>query len=605
MQNADALLTIYRERGTQGLPLERVYRQLFNREHYLRAYAKLYRNAGAMTEGSTTETVDGMSLERIDHLIEALRHERYQWAPARRVYIPKRNGKQRPLGVAAWSDKLLQEVIRTLLDTYYEPQFSTHSHGFRPNRGCHTALTTIQQTWKGTKWFIEGDIAQYFDTIHHDTLLEILRQKVHDERFLRLIAGMLKAGYLEQWKYHTTLSGTPQGGVLSPLLANIYLDQLDRYITQTLIPANTRGRYRKPNAAYQRIRTTIRRERKARHWTRVKELTQRRRTIPSREPNDPDYRRLRYIRYADDVLLGYVGTKQEAEAIKQQLKAWLATNLALTLSDEKTLITHAHTQPARFLGYDIESQHDDAHITKGRRSLNERIGLRVPAQVVEQAITRYTKHNRPMHRPALIEESDYAIVMTYQQEYRGIVQYYLLAHNVYSLNPLQYVMQRSLLKTLAAKHKTSLSAMARKYRTTTTTAAGKRLSCLEVRVPREGKPDLVARFGGISLTRTPHAILDDHPIPIRRSGTELIRRLTAEECELCGSRDTIQVHHIRKLADLKRKWGKEPPGWVRRMAEMRRKTLVVCHACHVNIHAGRPTRTRQDRPVEATGEPGA
>jgi group II intron reverse transcriptase/maturase len=592
MQNADALLTIYRERGNQGLPLERVYRQLFNREHYLRAYAKRYRNAGAMTEGSTAETVDGMSLEKIDRIIEAIRYERYQWSPARRVYIPKPNGKRRPLGMPSWSDKLLQEVIRSLLEAYYEPQFSDYSHGFRPHHGCHTALTTIQQTWKGTKWFIEGDIAQYFDTINHDKLLDILRQKIHDERLLRLIAGLLKAGYLEEWNDHATLSGTPQGGVLSPLLSNIYLDQLDQYVTQTLIPAHTCGRLRRNNQAYARISTAIRRQRVARNWKVVKELTRQRRRLPSRDPNDPAYRRLRYIRYADDFLLGYVGTQQEAEDMKRHLKEWLSAHLSLTLSEEKTLISHARTQPARFLGYDVMSQHEDAHITEGRRSLNERIGLRVPADVVRKKIARYTKHNKPRHRPMLIEESDYAITTTYQQEYRGIVQYYLLAHNVCSLHQLHYVMKRSLLQTLAAKHKTSTMSVLKKYRTTTTTAEGKRLICLEVRVPREGKTDLVARFGGLSLTRTPHAILDDRPITKRQASTELIQRLTAEECELCGSHEKIQVHHIRKLANLKRKWGKEPPGWVRRMAEMRRKTLVVCHACHVAIHAGRPTKTR-------------
>jgi group II intron reverse transcriptase/maturase len=595
MQNADALLTIYRKRGNQGLPLERVYRQLFNREHYLRAYAKLYRNAGALTEGSTTETVDGMSLAKIDRIIEALRYERYQWTPARRVYIPKASGKRRPLGMPSWSDKLLQEVIRTLLEAYYEPQFSDHSHGFRPNRGCHTALTTIQQTWKGTKWFIEGDITQYFDTIDHTKLLTILRQKIHDERFLRLIAGLLKAGYLEQWHYHPTLSGTPQGGVLSPLLSNIYLDHLDQYITHTLIPAHTRGKLRRTNPAYAHLSTTIRRERKARNWITVKELTRRRRTLSSRDPNDPGYRRLRYIRYADDFLLGYVGTQQEAEDIKRHLTEWLNATLALTLSEEKTLITHARSQPARFLGYDVVSQHEDAHITKGRRSLNERIGLRVPTDVVRKKIARYTKDNKPRHRPTLMEESDYAITTTYQQEYRGIVQYYLLAHNVYSLNQFHYVMKRSLLQTLAAKHKANTISVLKKYRTTTTTADGKRLSCLEVRVAREGKTDLIARFGGLSLTRTPQAILDDNPVTKRQTSTELIQRLTAEECELCGSHEKIQVHHIRKLANLTRKWGKEPPGWVRRMAEMRRKTLVVCHACHVNIHAGRPTRTRQTK----------
>jgi len=163
MQNANTLLTVIRERGRRGLPLERIYRMLFNRELYLWAYAKLSSNKGAMTKGITPETVDGMALEKIDTIIEALRYERYQWKPVRRTYIPKPNGKVRPLGIPTWSDKLLQEVLRTILETFYEPQFSQYSHGFRPERGCHTALQDIQQMWTGTRWFIEGDISKYFD----------------------------------------------------------------------------------------------------------------------------------------------------------------------------------------------------------------------------------------------------------------------------------------------------------------------------------------------------------------------------------------------------------------------------------------------------------
>ena len=175
-----------------------------------------------MTKGVTEETVDGMSIQKIDRMIELLRKEKYQWKPARREYIPKKSGKKRPLGIPTWGDKLLQEVMREILEAYYEPQFSAHSHGFRPNRGCHTALQEIQ-VWKGTRWFIEGDISKYFDTIDHAVLLKILEKNIHDGRFIRLVSNMLKAGYLEDWKFNQTISGTPQGGVISPLLANIYL----------------------------------------------------------------------------------------------------------------------------------------------------------------------------------------------------------------------------------------------------------------------------------------------------------------------------------------------------------------------------------------------
>jgi retron-type reverse transcriptase len=163
MRNAETVLAVIRERGRQGLPLEDLYRQLFNPQLYLHAYGRIYKNDGAMTCGATQETVDGMSLTKIDRIIADLRQERYRWTPARRVYIPKSNGKQRPLGLPSWSDKLLQEVIRSLLDAYYEPQFSDSSHGFRPQRGCHTALNAIKYHWEGTKWFIEGDISQCFD----------------------------------------------------------------------------------------------------------------------------------------------------------------------------------------------------------------------------------------------------------------------------------------------------------------------------------------------------------------------------------------------------------------------------------------------------------
>jgi group II intron reverse transcriptase/maturase len=237
MQSADTLLTIIRDRGKRGLPLERVYRMLFNPDLYLRAYAKLYPNKGALTPGTTAETVDAMSLAKIEQLIDDLRHERYRWTPVRRTYIAKKNStKKRPLGIPTWRDKLLQEVIRSILEAYFEPQFSPHSHGFRPERGCHTALRELQTHWSGTRWFIEGDIACYFDTIDHDILLTILGEKFHDNRFLRLIGDLLQAGYLEDWRWHATLSGTPQGGVCSPILANIFLDRLDTYVETVLIP---------------------------------------------------------------------------------------------------------------------------------------------------------------------------------------------------------------------------------------------------------------------------------------------------------------------------------------------------------------------------------
>ena len=215
MQNAETVLGVLRERGRKGLPLDELYRQLFNPQLYLLAYGRIYSNDGAMTPGVTQETVDGMSWGKIGRIIDAVRHERYRFSPARRVWIPKKNGKLRPLGMPTWPDKLLGEVVRLLLEAYYEPQFSARSHGFRPGRGCHTALGEVARTWTGTTWFVEGDVADCFGSLDHEIMIKILAEKIRDNRFLRLMRNMLRAGYLEDWRWNATLSGAPQGGLCS------------------------------------------------------------------------------------------------------------------------------------------------------------------------------------------------------------------------------------------------------------------------------------------------------------------------------------------------------------------------------------------------------
>lgn len=586
MRSAETVLAIIRERGKRGLPLQNIYRLLYNPMLYLRAYAKLYPNKGAMTKGSTAETVDRMSRQKIDQLIDDLRQERYRWAPVRRVYIPKKTGKLRPLGLPTWSDKLLQEVIRSILEAYYEPQMSEHSHGFRPERGCHTALQEIQASWTGMRWFIEGDIAKYFDTIDHEVLMDILGEKLHDNRFLGLIRSLLQSGYLEEWKFHQTISGTPQGGVISPLLANIYLDQLDHYVEQVLIPAYTHGVKRAENPSYKRLADQMAYRKRMGRKKEYKALRKQLQRLPSYDPGDPGYRRLRYVRYADDTLFGFAGPRQEAEDIKRKLRQFLRERLKLELSEEKTLITQASTQAARFLGYEIVNQHNDSKHTRKRRSANGRIGLRVPAEVIAKKSAPYLRNGKPIHRAERLQDSDYSIVMQYQQEYRGVVQYYLLAQNVSHLYSLHWAMKGSLLKTLASKHKTSSTAIARKYQTTVQAPNGTHLKCLRVEVERQGKKPLVAQFGGIQLiTHSKVVIADQLPKPIN-TRTEILQRLLANVCELCQSTQDVEVHHLRKLADLKGKGGKEPSAWVKLMATRQRKTLVVCRSCHRKIHAG-------------------
>src|SRR5438876_1243708 len=322
--------------------------------------------------------------DKIATIIDAVRHERYRWKPARRIYIPKKDGRKRPLGIQSWSDKLLQEVVRLILDAYFEPQFSPHSHGFRPERGCHTALREIYHNWVGTVWFIEGDISKCFDALSHELLLSILRETIKDERFMRLISGLLKAGYLEEWRWNQTYSGSPQGSIISPILANLYLDKLDKFVETVLIPAYTRGTKRKANKAYEQLIHRASYLAKTGRQEEARRVRKQAQKLPSQVPDDPDYRRLRFCRYADDFLLGFVGPKEEAEEIKQRLRTFLQEELKLELSEAKTLITHAKTETARFLNYEIHTiQEDSQRDQRDRRSQNGNIGLRVPEEVIQ------------------------------------------------------------------------------------------------------------------------------------------------------------------------------------------------------------------------------
>jgi group II intron reverse transcriptase/maturase len=585
MQNAETVLAVLRERGRKGLPLDELYRQLFNPQLYLLAYGRIYSNDGAMTPGVTQETVDGMSLGKIGRIIDAVRHERYRFSPARRVWIPKKNGKLRPLGMPAWPDKLLGEVVRLLLEAYYEPQFSGRSHGFRPGRGCHTALGEVARTWTGTTWFIEGDVADCFGSLDHEIMIRILAEKIRDNRFLRLMRNMLRAGYLEDWRWNATVSGAPQGGVVSPILSNIYLHKLDDFAGNTLIPEYTRGETRTRNKEYERVRHAYRRARKSGNRKKARELRRRQAFLPSVDCDDPGYRRLHYARYADDTLFGFTGPKAEAEEIKQRLTAFLRDELHLELSAEKTLITHARTGAAKFPGYEITTQHSG---TSGRKRINGGIALRVPATVIKAKCAPYLERGKPAAQRALQNHGDYDIVAAYGAKYRGISQYYLLAGDVHRLSRLRWVMETSLLKTLAAKHDSTVSKTAARYKATIETPDGPRTCSEAVRIREGNQKPLVARFGGIPLKRRKNAVIIDlapgrDPYPRK----ELITRLLRNRCELCQHSGQVQVHHVARLADLAYP-GHGQPAWARLMAAKRRKSLVICPPCHDQIHAERP-----------------
>lgn len=592
MRNAETILGIIRDRGQRGLPLEDIYRQLFNPQLYLLAYGRIYRNTGAMTPGMTQETVDGMSLEKIEAIIDNLRHERYRWKPARRIYIEKKHSKKkRPLGIPCWSDKLLQEVIRLILEAYYEPQFSQHSHGFRPKRGCHTALQEIYHNWKGTKWFVEGDIAQCFDSLDHPVLMNILREKLHDNRFLRLIENLLRVGYLEEWRYNITLSGSPQGAILSPILSNIYLNKLDQFVEQVLLPKYTRGNRRRRNPAWIQLQRRKKKLEKLGQLEAAYLMRRQMQKLPSVIPTDLEYRRLRYVRYADDWLIGFSGPRREAEVIKCEVKQFLREKLKLELSETKTLVTHSCTEAARFLGYDIVVlNNDQKHDWRGQRSINGQIGLKVPMEVIKGKCSRYLRHGKPIHRAELVHDSVFSIVAQYQREYRGVVEYYRLAYNLHQFKRLKWLMERSLTQTLAHKLRVSVREIYRRYRTILQTNEGPYV-VLQLVVERgKGRKPLIARWGGISLARDMKVVLNDSPLRVCGPRTELEWRLLAETCELCESQENVQVHHVRALKDLHSKGRTKRPFWVQIMATRQRKTLVVCQRCHNSIHNGQMTQ---------------
>ena len=602
MQTTTTYLGLLRERGKRGLPLTRVYRQLFNKHLYLTAYGKIYQNAGATTKGINEETVDAISLEKIDTIIEALRTERYQWRPARRVYILKRNRKKRPLGLPVWSDKLLAEVIRLILNAYYDVQFSDHAHGFRERRGCHTALQEIYHTWGSATWIIEGDISDCFGSLPHERILSVLSEKIHDGRFLHLMKKLLEAGYLEDWKFNRTLSGVPQGSIVSPILSNILLDTLDRFVETVLIPQYTRGKKRKLNQEYVKLHKQMHKLLRNGQKEAALKVRKRLQKLPSIDPQGPDYRRLKYVRYADDFGLAFTGPKQEAEDIKRQVGVFLREELGLGLSEEKTLITHARSEAAHFLGYEVTTMQNNTKQSRTkagfkRRSINGKVGLRVPQAVVTEKRKRYQQRGKPIHRTELLNESDYTIIATYQLEYRGIVNYYRHAYNLHRLHSLKKAMEGSLTKTLAAKHKASVGSIYRTYRAQLE-VDGKTYQGLQVTIAREGKKPLVATWGGIPLKWDIKAPLNDQPQQIWHDRSELEQRLLAQVCEHCGAThmtDHIEVHHIRALKDLNKYEGQEKPSWVKIMAARHRKTLVLCRSCHLDLHAGRPLKHKRSR----------
>ena len=575
---------------------ERLYRILFNEEMFYVAYQNIYAKQGNMTAGTDGKTADRMSISRIERLIETLRNETYQPNPSRRVYIPKKNGKRRPLGIPSFDDKLVQEVLRMILEAIYEGYFEYSSHGFRPNKSCHTALTHIQNSFIGTKWFIEGDIKGFFDNISHEVLINTLKERINDERFIRLIRKFLNAGYMEDWKFHKTYSGTPQGGIISPILANIYLDKFDKYMNEYTESFNkgTRRRRSKEARRFEKKKRSLslKLEKETDEQVRkqliksIREVEKERTQHPYGDEMDVKWRRLKYVRYADDFLIGVIGSRSECIQIKEDITQFMRDKLNLELSDEKTLITNAQ-KSAKFLGYDIfirktnETKRDK--FGNPVRMFNNKIVLYVTTEVMKKKLMSYDAIYfdyssgkevwKPKARSYMKNNKMEDIVLQYNTEIRGFYNYYSIANNSSIIDSFYNIMEYSMYKTLACKLESSVKKVCSKYK------KNKKFSIPFTDSKGQTKYRVFYDEGFKRKTTKRESFYDVIPNTITCKFPSLIQRLKDKTCELCGTEGDTTMFQVRNLKALK---GKND--WERKMIKMNRKTLAVCVACNKKVH---------------------
>jgi len=609
VQNPNILLTILSSMACKPeVKFEKLFPKLYNIELWLMAYQSIAPKPGNMTNGVDGSTIDATSRQRIERIIADLKASRYTPNPVRRVYIPKANGKLRPLGIPSFEDKLLQTVVKFLLEAIYEPAFSPHSHGFRPNHSCHTALEQVKRM-HGVRWWVEGDIQSFFDQVQHDILLGILSKRITDKRFLHLIGQFLKAGYVEMGQTHPTYSGTPQGGNLSPLLANIYLHELDQAVARRQAEFN-QGKHRRARREYRQIQAAkLKAKAEARQtgdWMMFKRLQQQQLATDYSDPFDPNFRRLEYVRYADDFLLGINGSKSDALELKTWLTDYLRTALGLELSAEKTLVTNAKDR-VRFLSYNIQrwgstrvlrTRHPH-HGVSQQRTNRYQFKLSIPRDKVQQFVRTYGTPQgwHAESRPELIHYSELEIVLKYNAEIRGFLNYYALADDLSQVAAdILWITTNSFLKTLANKRKSHVKQVVKSLKMGPNTF-----------IVTHRKPDgTVKEYRLFSSTRqlrrqkVTEWTVDYLPYWWQfRTPTELGQRLNANQCEWCGTTEgKMEVHHVRRLRDLK---GKSV--WEVEMIGRQRKTLVLCRVCHDALHAGKLTEATRQKNSEKTGEP--
>lgn len=602
MRNPENVLNSLREHSAQNnYSYDRLYRILYNQDFLLMAYQNIYANKGNMTAGVDGQTIDAMSLDRINRIISNLKDEKYSPNPARRTYIPKKNGKMRPLGIPSIDDKLVQEAMRMILEAIYDNSFEDTSHGFRPGKSCHTALRQIQNRFTRCKWFVEGDIKGFFDNIDHNVMIEILRKRIKDEKFLRLIRKFLNAGYMEDNAFHNTYSGAVQGGIISPILANIYLDQFDKYMKKYKEDFD-KGKKRailksytkmgdKRHRMVEKIKKEQNSEKKASLIRELEKHDAIYHSMPRSDAMDKSFRRIQYTRYADDFLIGVIGSKHDAELIKADIAMFLKNVLKLELSQEKTLVTIA-TDKARFLGFDIRARKQSGLQRKTKRGCYARnygghIVLEAPTEVIRKKLISLEAMKikvvdgkeiwKAKSRRDLCYKQDIYILNQYNSEVRGICNYYSIANNRSKLHKFRYIMEYSMYKTFACKYRTTKADIIEKYRHEKDFAVKY--------IDSKGNEKLRTFWKG-SLARNDFPqgaetdiVFSSKPVSFKNNPS-LAKRLKANTCEWCGEHTTdVVMHQVRTLKDLDRTLP-----WNQHMIKINRKTLVVCSDCHKKIH---------------------
>jgi group II intron reverse transcriptase/maturase len=572
-----------------------LYRLMFEEDLYIVAYERIKSKPGNMTPGTDGKTLDSFSLKEIQHIIQLMRTEHFRFKPVRTTFIPKANGKMRKLGMPCIRDKVVQEVIRMILEAIYDSPYGAYfrptSHGFRPKRSCHTALKEIRDKWSATNWLIEGDIRACFDEIEHHTLIDILRKKIADERFINLIWKFLHAGSLDiRGRRRDSLAGTPQGGIASPILANVYLNELDEFVEQ-LQTKLEKGTAKRPNPTYRSLRKQrMRMAKKGLSKTReFREISRRMRSIPSAMVNDPDFVRIKYLRYADDWIIAVSGSHALAEEIKQEMKIFLKETLKLTLSEEKTHITNAKTEEAFFLGTSIHmgsvgkiklttSTNSSGRMFK-RRSVGWETVMKAPMQRLIKRLSSKgvcTSLGVPTSKAGWTHLDTDQIINLYSSINRGIQNYYRFVDNWSNLSRIQYLLDYSLAKTLAHKFKISLPKVFKRFgKIIKTTLRNK-----------SGDERTVTFYTNRDWSKARDAFNTGNPgVDLLLLATRLhTRSKLGKPCCICNKQGQTVMHHVRHIRKLSDK--REPTGFNRILRALNRKQIPICSACHHRIHRG-------------------